>query len=405
MLDVGRHIADELLQITGALNDILSRATRLVTLSNALMMERLMLKCQLDGEKMPVAEDISPQLTRFEVENVHPRLWVHQIEDGCVVAGDKMQVSWETIGSVPLVNVRIKNCMGVETMRGKTVQRLTKEEGEPNRSPVETTIPLDFVPGKYTVAVSEPANNIRGMTFVSILRPISVADITEPPTGLGRSLTSWRAPTWSRGKTHRICWKMHRGKSQVIMVSIAIGTSSEGPWRTLRGASELKFRAPDFKPPPGSTPTPEKLIPPLEPFPGVAPPPGTADAAWEPQDGPLTPSWCERSPGGSPSSQPRDAGAEAGAEGAGGAWGGGGAPEWAQPTEGAAAAASGGGEEGGGASDEWFGGSGGGGGEMGAVDGAAARAGAPGGSAWDGEGGAASALSSAGAAISGLMWS
>ena len=33
MLDVGRHIADELLQITGALNDILSRATRLVTAS------------------------------------------------------------------------------------------------------------------------------------------------------------------------------------------------------------------------------------------------------------------------------------------------------------------------------------------------------------------------------------
>ena len=29
-------------------------------------------------------------------------------------------------------------------------------------------LPLDFVPGKYTVAVSDPSNNIRGMAFVSV---------------------------------------------------------------------------------------------------------------------------------------------------------------------------------------------------------------------------------------------
>jgi hypothetical protein len=33
---------------------------------------------------------------------------------------------------------------------------------------VNDVLPLDFVPGKYTVAVSDPSNNIRGMAFVSV---------------------------------------------------------------------------------------------------------------------------------------------------------------------------------------------------------------------------------------------
>ncbi|KAJ1491454.1 hypothetical protein T484DRAFT_1933209, partial [Baffinella frigidus] len=369
MLDVGRHIADELLQMTGALNDILSRATRLVTLTNAMMMERLALKCGIEAAQMPVAEEVSPQLTRFEVENVHPRLWVHQVEDGCIVAGDKMQVSWETIGNVPLVNVRLKNCMGVETSRGKTVQRLTKEEGETNISPVETTIPLDFVPGKYTVAVSDPANNIRGMTFVSILRPISVADITDPPTGLGRSLVGgWRTPTWNRGTPHRICWKMHRGKSQVIVVSLAIATSTEGPWRMLRGASELKFRAPDFKPPPGSTPS--QTIPVS--FDNQVNQASEGAKTWMPSEDPATPQWCEKSPDASPASAVREASAmpEAGAASEEDV-----PVEWGQPAAEARAAPAGGPDQ------EWYG--------------------------EDNNGNAAavpSMVSSAGAALSGAFW-
>jgi len=49
---------------------------------------------------------------------------------------------------------RINNCR----CRGKTVQRLTKEEGEANRSPVETTIPLDFVPVRF-----RRGNNLKGL--------------------------------------------------------------------------------------------------------------------------------------------------------------------------------------------------------------------------------------------------
>jgi hypothetical protein len=52
MLDVGRHIADELVQTTAALNDVLARATRLVTLSNAAMLERL---CEEKGLTVPTA--------------------------------------------------------------------------------------------------------------------------------------------------------------------------------------------------------------------------------------------------------------------------------------------------------------------------------------------------------------
>lgn len=185
ILDVGRHIADELIQLTAALNDLLARATRLVTLANAELLQRLALQSGMEISTLPVAATVSPELTKYEVENVHPRLWVHPSEDGCVVAGDKLVVSWETVGHIPKVNVRLKNALGVETSRGKTVQRLTSEAGAANRSPMETIVPFDFVPGKYTVAVSDPANNIRGMSFISVLRPISVAEITEPPSGLG----------------------------------------------------------------------------------------------------------------------------------------------------------------------------------------------------------------------------
>ncbi len=37
-------------------------------------------------------------------------------------------------------------------------------------SQVSGGVPFDFPPGKYTLAVSDPANNIRGMTFISVLR-------------------------------------------------------------------------------------------------------------------------------------------------------------------------------------------------------------------------------------------
>lgn len=95
---------------------------------------------------------------------------MHPVEEASVVAGDRLTVTWETVGHVPLINVRLKNCMGVETSRGKTVLRLTKESGESNKSTVAGGVPFDFPPGKYTLAVSDPANNIRGMTFLSVLR-------------------------------------------------------------------------------------------------------------------------------------------------------------------------------------------------------------------------------------------
>jgi len=110
----------------------------------------------------------------------------------------RLTVTWETIGSVPLVNVRFKNCMGIESSRGKTVLRFTREQGESNKGTSTGVVPFDFPPGKYTLAVSDPANNIRGMTFVSILRPISVAEIIEPPWGMKN--LSWRNTTWSRGR-------------------------------------------------------------------------------------------------------------------------------------------------------------------------------------------------------------
>jgi hypothetical protein len=131
MLDVGRHIADELLQTTAALNDVLARATRLVTLANCAMLEKL---AEDKGLTLPTAMEVNPLLTKLEIDNIRARIWVHQIEDGSVVAGDKMSVTWDTIGQVPLVNVRLKNSMGVETSRGKTVQRLTVEAGRPTNS-------------------------------------------------------------------------------------------------------------------------------------------------------------------------------------------------------------------------------------------------------------------------------
>jgi len=131
MLDVGRHIADELLQTTAALNDVLARATRLVTLANCAMLEKL---AEDKGLTLPTAMEVNPLLTKLEIDNIRARIWVHQIEDGSVVAGDKISVTWDTIGQVPLVNVRLKNSMGVETSRGKTVQRLTVEAGRPTNS-------------------------------------------------------------------------------------------------------------------------------------------------------------------------------------------------------------------------------------------------------------------------------
>lgn len=161
------------------------------------------------------------------------------------MAGDRLTVTWETIGNVPLVNVRFKNCMGIESSRGKTVLRFTKEQGELNKGTSSGGVPFDFPPGKYTLAVSDPPNNIRGMTFVSILRPISVADILEPPWGMKN--LSWRNTTWPRGSTHTIKWKLYKGKASIVGCYVAIGPSSEGPWRVLRGTSDLKFRVPEQK--------------------------------------------------------------------------------------------------------------------------------------------------------------
>ena len=54
------------------------------------------------------------------------------------------------------------------------MQRLTKEEGEANRSPVETTIPLDFVPVRfhltdyYLVLESQLLHKIINMLFTII---------------------------------------------------------------------------------------------------------------------------------------------------------------------------------------------------------------------------------------------
>jgi len=355
MLDVGRHIADELVQTTAALNDVLARATRLVTLANCAMLEKL---AEEKGLTMPTAMEVNPLLTKLEIDNIRARIWVHQIEDGSVVAGDKVSVTWDTIGQVPLVNVRLKNSMGVETSRGKTVQRLTIEAGthkcapspvershgnmpshahscmrahmpsrvpinrrplppllphshrltvpfivagEPNKGHVNDVLPLDFMPGKYTVAVSDPSNNIRGMTFVSVscrgtpslpphrpspplypplpitlpiffsssatrssgktargpqasqtsastlsdrspscacarahaqvLKAISVAEVIEPASGMGRSL-AWRVPTWNRGTSHKISWRMNRGKVRVRVCKMERDRAQRAPERT-----------------------------------------------------------------------------------------------------------------------------------------------------------------------------
>ena len=157
-----------------------------------------------------------------------------------MVAGDKICIHWDTIGSVPLVSVRLKNSMGVETSRGKTVQRLTVEAGEPNKGLVHDVLPLDFMPGKYTVAVSDPANNIRGMTFVSVLRPISVAEVIEPATGMGRSLSSWsRSTTWNRGTSHKISWRMkiNQGFKDISSKIIII----QSKWRVFLAIKERRY--------------------------------------------------------------------------------------------------------------------------------------------------------------------
>lgn len=63
MLDVGRHIADELVQTTAALNDVLARATRLVTLSNAAMLARL-------GEEKGLAVPTAMEARRVKIVRV-----------------------------------------------------------------------------------------------------------------------------------------------------------------------------------------------------------------------------------------------------------------------------------------------------------------------------------------------
>ena len=54
--------------------------------------------------------------------------------------------------------------------------------GELNKGSVQDVLPLDFVPGKYTVAVSDPSNNIRGMTFVSVRSPVNCLHMQQQST-------------------------------------------------------------------------------------------------------------------------------------------------------------------------------------------------------------------------------
>ncbi|EKX35491.1 hypothetical protein GUITHDRAFT_155464, partial [Guillardia theta CCMP2712] len=56
MLDVGRHIADELVSMTAALNDILARATRLVTLHNSILLGQIMEKFGDQLADLPVVQ-------------------------------------------------------------------------------------------------------------------------------------------------------------------------------------------------------------------------------------------------------------------------------------------------------------------------------------------------------------
>lgn len=94
ILDVGRHIADELIHITCALNDLLARATRLVTLTNAVMMEQMAQKMGMESyaslpptpsvpysaylplefrrSSLPSAASISPELTKYEIDTIQP---------------------------------------------------------------------------------------------------------------------------------------------------------------------------------------------------------------------------------------------------------------------------------------------------------------------------------------------
>jgi len=210
-LDIGRGIADEAVSLTTALNDILARAVRLVTLHNTMMVERLAEKL---GEEIPGHEAVSTTLSTFEVDTIPRRVWVQRIEDGYVVAGERFKVSWRTIGQVDRISVRLKNSLGVESNSGRTVFRLTPQEGANNEGSVEAAMPADLTAGKYTCIVSDPRNEmIKGTARTqsvslqlfcapgSLSRAAGVRDRGSPCLCLGHS----RPPQWHQLQASRSC--------------------------------------------------------------------------------------------------------------------------------------------------------------------------------------------------------
>jgi len=94
------------------------------------------------------------------------------------------------------VHVNLYQCESIST----SVNELTCAGGP------ASTISDKFAPARARA---------RARARVQVLRPISVAEILEPVSGMGRSLSAWRAPTWNRGTSHKISWRMNRGKVRV----------------------------------------------------------------------------------------------------------------------------------------------------------------------------------------------
>ena len=79
------------------------------------MLEQMADKMGMDKSSLPNALSISPELTRYEIETINPRLWVHPLDEGSSVAGDRSDSS----PSQPL------DLDHAPIARGKTVLRLT----------------------------------------------------------------------------------------------------------------------------------------------------------------------------------------------------------------------------------------------------------------------------------------
>ena len=265
---------------------------------SVITMEGVMRLCALNNVEVPT---ISEELGAADVAAAERRLLLTSPMHGPVLLyeGVKIVVEWETVGSVPLVDVFVKRQktndimeftgMGQQQFASKVIltdSRGQRAEGIDNGGSLEWVPPASLPAGDYFISVrcsragkvvsadscllcAQPRKGIGGaptLAAVSVLRPAALSEHWWPNTAQpqlsffrdpclatyrGR-LKGWNVKVWRPGETQAVRWAVS-GPVEFVTIFLIDGSAEDKPGgekeciaeRVSAGDGELLWTVPE----------------------------------------------------------------------------------------------------------------------------------------------------------------